>query len=83
MVVERLDKLRHNSTVEVTPGLVRLSPSGSICCIPVKVTNNSAQPITLPPKANLASLQVASEVVEVQNESEACKNVDVDLSAST
>ena len=67
VVVELLDKLQHNSTLEVTPGLVRLSPGGSICCIPVKVTNNSAQPITLPPKANLASLQVASEVFEAQN----------------
>ena len=83
VVVEPLDKLQHNSTLEVTPGLVRLSPSGSICCIPVEVTTNSAQPITLPPKANLASLQVASEVFEAQNGSEACNNVDVDLSAST
>ena len=83
MVVEPHDKLQHNSTLEVTPGLVRPLPSGSIGHISVEVTNNSAQPITLPPKANLASLQVASEIFEAQNGSEACKNVDVDLSAST
>ena len=40
VVVEPLDKLQHNSNLEVTPGLVRLSPSGSTCCIPVEVTKN-------------------------------------------
>ena len=83
VVVEPLDKPQHNSTLEVTPGLVRLSPSGSTCHIPVEVTNNSAPPTTLPPKANLASPQVASEVFEAQNGSDACKDVDVNLSAST
>ena len=67
-----------HSTLEVTPGLIRLSPGCSTCCIPVEVTTNSVQPTTLPPKANLASLQVASEVLEAQNGSESCKNVDVD-----
>ena len=82
VVVEPLDKLQHNSTLEVTPGLVRLSPGGSICRISVEVTNNSAQPITLPPRANLASPQVTSEVFEAQNRAEACNNVNVNLSAS-
>ena len=72
VVVEPLDKLQHNSTLEVIPGLVRPSPSGSICRIPVEVTNNSAQLITLPQKANLASRQVTSEVFEAQNGPEAC-----------
>ena len=62
VVVESLGKLQHNSTFDVTPGLVRLLPSSSNCRIPAEVTNISAQPITLPPKANLASLQVSSEV---------------------
>ena len=81
MVVEPLDKLQHDP-LEVTPGLASLSPSGSTCRVPVEVTNNSAQPVTLPPKANLASLKVASEVFEAQNKYGACKNIDVDLSAS-
>ena len=53
VVVEPLDKLKHHSSVEVTPGLVSLLRSGSTCCVPVEVTNNSAQPVTLPPKANV------------------------------
>ena len=48
-----------------------------------KPHNNSAQAITLPPKANLASLQVASEIFEAQNGSEACIYGDVNLSTST
>ena len=83
VVVEPLDKLQQHSSLEVTPGLVSLSPSGSTCRVPVEVTNNSAQPVTLPPKTSLASLKVASEVCKAQNKDEACNNVDVDLSVST
>ena len=67
VVVEPLDKLQHSSALQVTPGLAILSPCGSICGYPGEVTNNSAWPITLPPKVYLASLQVASEVFEAQN----------------
>ena len=53
VVVEPLDKLQHDPL-----GLVSLSPSGSTCRVPVEVTNNLAQPVTLPPKGNLVSLKL-------------------------
>ena len=83
VVVEPLDKLPHHSTLEVTPGLISLTPAGSICRVLVELTNNLPQPVTLPPKAKLASLQVASEVYEAQDNLKACENVNMGLSAMT
>jgi len=83
VIVEPLYKLPHHSAVEVTPGLISLSPVGSTCRIPVELTNNSLPPVTLPLKPILAFLQGASEVCETQSKSEACEKVSIDLSATT
>jgi len=68
VVIEPLDKLPHHAAVEVTPGLLGLSPVGSACRIPVELTNNSLLPVTLPVKPTKAFLQVASEVCEAQGQ---------------
>ena len=83
VVVEPLYKLPHHSAVEVTPGLISLSPVGFTCRIPVELTNNSLPPVTLSLKPNLAFLKVASDVCVAQDKSEACENVSIDLSATT
>ena len=61
VIVEPTEAQPYWSAATVTPSLVCLPSSGSSNGIPVEITN-SLQSITLPPKAVLASLQVASEV---------------------
>ena len=70
------------SAATVTPSLVCLPFSGTSNRIPVEITTNSPQPITLPPKAVLASLQVASEVYKHSAQSEDGEGVSIDLSAT-
>ena len=77
VIVEPLDKRPHHSTLEVTPGLINSAPAGSTHHITVELTHHSAQLVLLPPKDNLASLQVALEVYEPQSKSEPSEKVDI------
>ena len=61
VITEPLEQ--HHTSITVTPALTCLAPTGTKNRIPVELTNNSSQPVTLPPRAILASLQLASEVV--------------------
>ena len=82
VIVEPTDAQPQWSAATVTPSLVCLPFSGTSNRIPVEITNNSPQPITLPPKALLASLQVASEVYKHSAQSEDGEGVSIDLSAT-
>ena len=82
VIVEPTDAEPHWSAATLTPSLVCLPCSGSSNRIPVEITNNSPQPITLPSKAVLASLQVASEVYKHSTQSEDGEGVSIDLSTT-
>ena len=83
VVVELLKRPPHLSPIEVTPSFVSLETSGLTCRIPVELTNNTSRSVSLPPKAVLASLQVASEVCEAQDQPTVRNSVDIDLSSAT
>ena len=80
--VEPTEAQPHWSAATVSPSLVYLPSSGSSNRIPVEITNNLPQLVTLPPKAVLASLQVASEVYKHFAQSEGGEGVSIDLSAT-
>ena len=82
VIVEPTDAQPQWSAATVTTSLVCLPFSGTSNRIHVKITNNSPQPITLPPKVVLASLQVASEVYKHSAQSEDGEGVSIDLSAT-
>ena len=50
--------------ISVTPGLVTLSSGSKRCLVPVEVTNMSDKSVKLPPKTALASVHLASTVLD-------------------
>ena len=50
--------------ISVTPGLVTLTSGCKRCLVPVDVTNVSDKSVTLPPKTALASVHLASTVLD-------------------
>ena len=61
-VIEPCEDLE--SHISVTPGLVTLSSGCKRCLVPVEVTNMSDKSVTLPPKTVLASVHLASTVLD-------------------
>ena len=50
--------------ISVTPGLITLSSGCKRCLVPVEVTNMSDKSVTLSPKTALASVHLASTVLD-------------------
>lgn len=82
VIVEPTQAQPYWSATTVTPSLVCLPSSGSSSHIPIEITNNLPQPITSPPRAVLASLQVASKVYKNSAQSEDGEGVSINLSAT-
>ena len=61
-VIEPCEDLE--SRISVTPGLVTLKSGCKRCFVPVEVTNMSDKSVTLPPKTVLASVHLASTVID-------------------
>lgn len=61
-VIEPCEDLE--SRISVTPGLVTLKSGCKRCLVPVEVTNMSDKSVTLPPKTVLASVHLASTVID-------------------
>ena len=58
-----LDSVRRSQGLTVTPSLITLSPKGTKCRVPVEITNNSPQPLTLSARKVIATTHLAQEVM--------------------
>ena len=74
-VIEPCDHL--DSHLSVTPGLVTLKSGCKRCLVPVEVTNTSDKSVTLPPKTTLASVHLASAVLDKFNQDKTPVDLDV------
>ena len=63
-VIEPCGDLESTSHKSVTTGLVPLSSGHKSCLDPVEVTNMSNKPVTLTPKTALASVHLATAVID-------------------
>ena len=64
MLPPKLSWSHKRSIQELQPqGLITLSPTGTKCRVPVELTNTTPNRVVLPPKATLAKVQLASEIV--------------------
>lgn len=68
VVIEPCRNLESTCHISVTPGLVTLSSGCKRCLVPVEVTNLSNNPVTLPPKTALASVHLATTVLDGFNQ---------------
>lgn len=67
-VIEPCEDLESMHHISVTPGLVTLGSGWKRCLVPVEVTNTSNRPVTLPPKTALASVHLATTVLDRFNQ---------------